>query len=154
MEKPVKLVYDRKEDFIASPTRHSGYVTVKLGAKKDGRFQALYLNAVLNTGAYACAGSDVTARLVRHYTDLADGGAGLVLVEYAYIDDIASKSCHCQVGIHAAHGYLITNFLSPFTNKRGDWYGGSGENRFRFLGQTLSHWDARCGLTANGSKRP
>lgn len=61
--KPVKLVYDRKEDFIASPTRHSGYITVKLGAKKDGTFQALYLKAVLNTGAYACAGPDVTAVL-------------------------------------------------------------------------------------------
>lgn len=61
--KPVRFVYDRKEDFIASTTRHSGYVTVKLGAKQDGSFQALYLNAVLNTGAYANAGPDVTAVL-------------------------------------------------------------------------------------------
>lgn len=62
-KKPVRLVYDRKEDFIASPTRHSGYITVKLGAMKDGTLKALYLNAVLNTGAYACAGPDVTAVL-------------------------------------------------------------------------------------------
>lgn len=62
-KKPVKLVYDRKEDFIASPTRHSGYITVKLGADRDGRLKALYLKAVLNTGAYACAGPDVTAVL-------------------------------------------------------------------------------------------
>lgn len=61
--RPVRFVYDRKEDFIASTTRHSGYVTVKLGAKQDGTFQALYLNAVLNTGAYASAGPDVTAVL-------------------------------------------------------------------------------------------
>ena len=39
--KPVRFVYDRKEDFIASTTRHSGYITVKLGAKRDGSFQAL-----------------------------------------------------------------------------------------------------------------
>ncbi|RUP85678.1 NAD(P)/FAD-dependent oxidoreductase [Dermabacter sp. HSID17554] len=41
------------------------------------------------------------------------------------------------VEIHGAHGYLIDEFLSPHTNKREDEYGGSFENRCRFLVEIL-----------------
>ena len=37
------------------------------------------------------------------------------------------------VEIHAAHGYLLQTFLSPLTNRRGDAYGGSLENRMRIV---------------------
>lgn len=40
--------------------------------------------------------------------------------------------------IHGAHGYLISEFLSPLTNLRTDEYGGSFENRTRFLRETIT----------------
>lgn len=39
--------------------------------------------------------------------------------------------------LHAAHGYLINQFLSPLANVRSDKYGGSRENRFRFLKEVI-----------------
>lgn len=41
------------------------------------------------------------------------------------------------IEIHGAHGYIINEFLSPVTNKRTDEYGGSAENRARFLKEVL-----------------
>lgn len=42
------------------------------------------------------------------------------------------------IEIHGAHGYLINEFLSPLANKRQDEYGGSPENRYRFLGEVIN----------------
>ena len=49
------------------------------------------------------------------------------------------------VEIHAAHGYLVQQFLSPYTNKRTDEYGGSMENRCRFLVRILKGIREACG---------
>ena len=43
------------------------------------------------------------------------------------------------VELHAPHGYLLHEFLSPRSNKRDDEYGGSLENRARFMCECLSH---------------
>ncbi len=49
------------------------------------------------------------------------------------------------VELHGAHGYLIQQFLSPFTNRRTDEYGGSFENRMRFLEEIVVGIKERCG---------
>ncbi|EFY93307.1 NADH-dependent flavin oxidoreductase-like protein [Metarhizium acridum CQMa 102] len=49
----------------------------------------------------------------------------------------AVKAGFDLIEIHGAHGYLITEFLSPISNKRTDSYGGSFENRTRFLREVI-----------------
>lgn len=49
------------------------------------------------------------------------------------------------VEIHAGHAYLISQFISPRTNRRHDEYGGSFENRVRFLNEVLDEVMAHAG---------
>jgi 2,4-dienoyl-CoA reductase-like NADH-dependent reductase (Old Yellow Enzyme family) len=56
-----------------------------------------------------------------------------IIGKFAKTALLAEKSGFTGVEIHAAHGYLISQFLSPLTNLREDKWGGSLENRSRFL---------------------
>nr|WP_294485447.1 acetoacetate decarboxylase family protein [uncultured Anaerosporobacter sp.] len=49
------------------------------------------------------------------------------------------------VELHAAHGYLLQQFLSPYTNKREDEYGGSFENRLRMIQEIIVGIRKVCG---------
>jgi 2,4-dienoyl-CoA reductase-like NADH-dependent reductase (Old Yellow Enzyme family)/thioredoxin reductase len=194
------------------------------------------VKAPQHTGLCAPDGS-VTERLLRYYKEVALGGAGLIIVEYSWIDYDASRASACQLGaanvdhisglsllaqtiqangakaalqiahcgahkwsgippikapsrvpweflrpigapapaelnfeeiqgivkafgdaakrtqtagfdmveIHATHGYLIEEFLSPRTNKRADCYGGPLENRRRFLLEVAAEVRSRVG---------
>jgi N-ethylmaleimide reductase len=81
-----------------------------------------------------------------------------VVADYRQAAQRAKAAGFDGVEIHAANGYLIHQFLDSKTNHRTDCYGGSVENRFRFLKETvdaiLSVWPAsRIGvrLSPNGN---
>lgn len=50
------------------------------------------------------------------------------------------------VQIHAAHGYLLTQFISPLENKRDDDYGGEALNRFRIVTEIVEAIHDECGF--------
>lgn len=56
-----------------------------------------------------------------------------VVNAYGHAVELAIQAGFDAVEIHAGHGYLISQFLSPYTNKRKDEFGGSLENRMRFM---------------------
>ena len=58
---------------------------------------------------------------------------------------IAQKAGIDGVEIHAAHGYLVNQFLSPHTNKRTDKYGGDLMGRMRFITEIIKGIQAYCG---------
>ncbi|MFJ7975195.1 NADPH dehydrogenase NamA [Peribacillus sp. NPDC096379] len=50
----------------------------------------------------------------------------------------AKKAGFEVIELHGAHGYLLNQFLSPISNKRTDEYGGSAENRYRIVKETIT----------------
>jgi N-ethylmaleimide reductase len=72
----------------------------------------------------------------------------LVIEEYAAATRNALKAGFDGVELHSASGYLPNQFLSPGANQRTDAYGGSIENRIRFVVETLAVMIAAAGSAA------
>ena len=68
-----------------------------------------------------------------------------VIEQYADCADRLARAGFDFCMIHSAHGNLIGQFLSPSTNFRTDWYGGSFENRIRFALQIMEAMRAKVG---------
>lgn len=69
--------------------------------------------------------------------ELDKAGIEKVIADFKAATSRAREACYKVLEIHAAHGYLIHQFLSPLCNKRTDEYGGSFDNRIRLLMEIL-----------------
>lgn len=70
-----------------------------------------------------------------------------VVSDFGKAVNLARESGFEALEVHAGHGYLISQFLSPYTNKRKDHYGGSFENRSRFMREVVREVMRSAGST-------
>ncbi len=68
---------------------------------------------------------------------LSDDEVKDVISRFAYVAETVKSTGFTGVQVHAAHGYLISEFLSPIANQRTDAWGGTPENRARLLLETV-----------------
>lgn len=119
----------------------------RIGRPKDGQIWMQINHPGRQTfaalGEQAVAPSPVPVDLGEHSKLLAqpraleDAEIRVLIERYATTASLAEQAGFNGVQIHAAHGYLISQFLSPLVNKRTDQWGGSRENRARFLLETV-----------------
>ena len=78
----------------------------------------------------------VSERLVRYYRKQAAGGAGMIIVEYAYVDDLGAKSAHCHLGISSNEHIPGLSWLAENIKEQGAVPGIQIEHcgRQKFLG--------------------
>lgn len=68
-----------------------------------------------------------------------------LIERFAEAADRAKRAGFDAVELHAGHGYILSEFLSPYVNQRDDEYGGSLENRARLLVEVIQAVKARVG---------
>jgi 2,4-dienoyl-CoA reductase-like NADH-dependent reductase (Old Yellow Enzyme family)/thioredoxin reductase len=121
------------------PTLPDGYRKLMAATRPHGMkvFQQLWHaghNSMPLNGAPPWAPSDIPSPQVGVVPrPMSKGQIDEIVAAYASAARLCKDSGLDGVEIHAAHGYLIQQFLSPNANVRDDEYGGSLENRMRFL---------------------
>ncbi len=77
--------------------------------------------------------------------EMNEGDIERIIEAFAKSAERAVESGFDAVQLHGAHGYLINQFLCPYTNRRTDRWGGTIENRMRFVGEIYRRCRQRVG---------
>lgn len=91
----------------------------------------------------ACSGFNIYSPTIVRGLKVSELDA--LVEDFGHAVDLAREAGFDCVEIHAGHGYLISQFLSPYTNHRHDEYGGSLQNRMRLMQRVI-----RCVLEHAG----
>lgn len=97
-------------------------------------------------GTPVVSASDIPCKLVQQKTRALTGDEVKELIDQFVTGAVRVQKAGCDgVELHCAHGYLLQQFLSPYTNKRTDKYGGSFENRLRIVTEIIAGIREKCG---------
>jgi len=111
---------------------HNAGGRIAVQISHGGRY-ALKLPGVIRLGP-----STIESKGEIQCKEMAETDIQKLISQYAEAAVRAKTAGSDAVQIHAGHGYLLSEFLSPFFNKRTDAYGGPVENRARFLLEVVS----------------
>lgn len=128
---------------IVAQLWHMGRV-VPFGVSGLPAVSASAIRAELDGHSYGGKEPYPTPRAATH------GDIARILGDYASAARNAMRAGFDGVQIHGANGYLIDQFLRDSTNRRDDEYGGSIDNRIRFLGEVVEAVTAEVGIANTG----
>ena len=130
-----EVAWKRLTDFIHNET--AAKICCQLGhSGRKGSTQLGWnqIDAPLTSGNWAVMSASSipwsSDNQIPRMMDRADMTA--VTAQFVAAAAMAQRACFDMIELHAAHGYLISSFISPVSNTRRDEYGGTLENRMRY----------------------
>lgn len=102
--RPVRIVFNREEDFLADPVRPATRIRLRTGATRDGRLQLLDVDALIDAGAYVSWGS-LIPMVMKHAC------GGLYMIPNVRFRSAAVLTNHALTG--AMRGYGNTEMMFP-----------------------------------------
>jgi len=111
--------------------------------KAEGKIAVQIAHAGINSGYLERQGIKVPAvsadvEVRRPHYEMSDEDIEVIITDFTAAAQRALEAGFDAVQLHGAHGYLMSQFLSPITNRRRDRWGGSPENRRRFHLEVVS----------------
>ncbi|MEM7727670.1 MAG: NADH:flavin oxidoreductase/NADH oxidase family protein [Pseudomonadota bacterium] len=126
-------VRDRFERWAAAGKRGGATLIMQISHPGRQLYAAQGVEAVSASDTRLDMGSETLSKLFAPARALTEDEIRGIIRRFAETA-VAAKGCGFDgVEIHAAHGYLLAQFLSPLTNRRSDAWGGALENRARLL---------------------